>query len=157
MFTREWNTQQKPNNKDESEDKTLCSEKNSLCIAFLLIPTLGKSGWTLFLIKIRTTSVRTLFYCGFVYRQGTIRSGIFKKISVSHTEVTLEPSSFCWSTQRTTWPTWTCCKICVGKSFGFSLNSQSHGFLLNLQHFRNSSNNSKCDRTLMVYKVKFRV
>ncbi len=40
--------------------------KNSLCIAFLLIPTLGKSESTLFLMKIQTVSVRTLSFDHFI-------------------------------------------------------------------------------------------
>ncbi len=43
--------------------------KNSLCIAFLLIPTLGKSGWTLFLMKIQTASVRTWSFVHFILLQ----------------------------------------------------------------------------------------
>ncbi len=59
--------------------------KTSLCIAFLLIPTLGKSGWTLFLMKFQTASVRTwsfvhLILHGFIYKQVTIRRRIFRKI-----------------------------------------------------------------------------
>ncbi len=45
----------------------------SHCIAFLLISTSGKSELTLFLMF-------TSFYRGFVYKQGTIRRGIFIKI-----------------------------------------------------------------------------
>ncbi len=56
-------SKQKPNNKDCSEDnKTLCCAKlwkNRICVAFLLILTLEKSEWTLFLMKIQTASVRT--------------------------------------------------------------------------------------------------
>ncbi len=36
--------------------------KNSLCIAFFLIPTLGKSGRTFFLMKIQAVSVRTRYF-----------------------------------------------------------------------------------------------
>ncbi len=54
--------------------------QNHLCVAFLLIPTLGKSGWTLFLMKIQIASVRTSFYRGFVYKQGRLRHRIFKNI-----------------------------------------------------------------------------
>ncbi len=43
--------------------------KNSLCIAFLLIPALGKSGWTLFWVKIQTTSVRTRPFVCFILPQ----------------------------------------------------------------------------------------
>ncbi len=41
-------------------------KKNSLCIHFLLIPTLGKSGWTSFLMKFQTTSVRTRSFVHFI-------------------------------------------------------------------------------------------
>ncbi len=63
---------QKPNDKDGSEDnKTLCSAEwwqNSVCIAFLLIPTLGKSGLTSRLVKVKfqTASVRTLSFLDFI-------------------------------------------------------------------------------------------
>ncbi len=60
----------KQNDKDRSEDnKTQCSAKlwnNSLCIAFLLIPALGKSGWTVFLMKIQTESIRTWSFVQFI-------------------------------------------------------------------------------------------
>ncbi len=62
---------QKPNDKDGSEvNKMLWSAKlwkNSVCVTFVLIPTLGKSAWTLF-----------SFY-GFIYKQGTIWHMIFKQ------------------------------------------------------------------------------
>ncbi len=41
----------------------------SLSIAFLLIPTLGKSGWTLFLVKIQTASVRARSFVHFILPQ----------------------------------------------------------------------------------------
>ncbi len=50
------------------------------------MPTLGKRELTLFLMKIQTSSVYelgplfTIFYHEFVFKQGTIRHGIFKKI-----------------------------------------------------------------------------
>ncbi len=44
-------------------------EKNCLCIAFLLIPVLGKSEWTLFLMKIQTASVRTWSFVRFILPQ----------------------------------------------------------------------------------------
>ncbi len=54
---------QKPNDKDVSEDnKMRCSAKlwkNSVCIAFLLIPKSEKSELTLFFMKFQTTTVRT--------------------------------------------------------------------------------------------------
>ncbi len=60
----------KQNDKDRSEDnKTQCSAKlwnNSLCIAFLLIPALGKRGWTVFLMKIQTESIRTWSFVHFI-------------------------------------------------------------------------------------------
>ncbi len=53
----------------------LCSakfDKKSLCITFLLIPMLGKSGCILFLMKFQTASVRTF---GAFPLHGTVRFG----------------------------------------------------------------------------------
>ncbi len=70
-----------------AQKTTKCSAelwKNSLCTAFLLIPTLGNSGWTLFLKKFQTVSVRTCslvhFILPWIYKQGTIRQ-YFRKIN----------------------------------------------------------------------------
>ncbi len=59
---------QKHNYKDGSEDnKTLYSAKlwKNTVYAFLLIPTLGKRGQTLLVMKIQTASVRTWSFVHF--------------------------------------------------------------------------------------------
>ncbi len=61
---------QKPNDKYGSEDNKLLYSsklwKNIICIAFLLIQTLGKKGLVLFLMKFRTVSVRTQSFAHFI-------------------------------------------------------------------------------------------
>ncbi len=54
--------------------------KTILCIAFILITVLGKSGLTLFFMKFQTASVRTWSFVNFIYKQGTIRHRLFRKI-----------------------------------------------------------------------------
>ncbi len=62
----------------------LCSAKlwkKRLCIGLLLIPTLGKSRWTCARPhQWELSPLFTSFYRGFVYKQGTIRHRIFRKI-----------------------------------------------------------------------------
>ncbi len=53
---------------DNKTNKTLCSaklRKNNVCIAFLLMPTLEKSGLT-FLMKFQTASIRTWSFVHFI-------------------------------------------------------------------------------------------
>ncbi len=72
-FTQTCSSMQKPNDKDALKTTRLCAVsscgKNSVCIAFLLIPTLGRSGSTLFLMTFQTTSVRTLSFVHFIALQ----------------------------------------------------------------------------------------
>ncbi len=54
---------------DNKDNKTLCSaklRKNNVCIAFLLMPTLEKSGLT-FSMKFQTVSVRTWSFVHFIW------------------------------------------------------------------------------------------
>lgn len=50
----------------------------------ILMPKLGKRGWTIFLMKFQSVPVRTWsfvhsFYHGFIYKQGTIPCWLFRK------------------------------------------------------------------------------
>ncbi len=60
VLTRDANTQLLYLQRNRCFSLPSC-EKNSFCFAFLLIPMLGKSGSTLYLIKFQTASVRTVF------------------------------------------------------------------------------------------------
>ncbi len=52
------------------QDAVQCQAvENSVCIAFLLIPSLGKNEWTLLLIQFQTVSVKTLSLAHFILAQ----------------------------------------------------------------------------------------
>ncbi len=60
---------QKPNDKDALKTTRRCAVPscgNCLCIVIFLIPTLGKSGWTWFLMKFQTVS-KNLVLCSLTF------------------------------------------------------------------------------------------